>query len=608
MARTATGRESVAGVDRSRDPRWIVGPGVDLFVGAGLAYLVSLPLLLWWGAAAELSAWPILAVTLISLLVSAPHYGATLLRVYEERSERQRYAFFALYLTLALVIVFVAGVYWPIVGSLLLTLYVSWSPWHVGAQNYGVSLMFLGRQGVDVSDRAKRLLQTSFFLSFVLALLSIHVADSSHVPAPGIGAGAIYSILPIGLPRDAVLLAAPALLLAYVGTVLGALGLLSRAGASPLALFPVVSLIASQSLWFIVPALLFFWRGVNAETLLPFAAIWISAAHSAQYLWVTTHFAKRARPETRTLTYLRRTLLAGAFVTIFPGLLFVPAFMGAPSWAAGLGTLLFAVANIHHFVLDGAVWKLREGRVARALLQDAASPRDASSGASRGNSGASDWAWRVVFVAGLLALVVTLHEQFERTVTLRGLSLANLPRARAAVDRLSFTGRANQVDHLVLAQGYAQVGDLSASEARYRESLRYGTTLAALTGLGEVQTQARKWAVALETFDRAQTIAPGDIEILVRRIDLLAQLESEMPALDRDARAAFRARAEPLLARAIEMDRGRTDVILRLAHLLVRDGRRDEARALVGAAYAGLTTIPEAERAALREALSRLAE
>lgn len=33
---------------------------------------------------------------------------------------------------------------------------------------------------------------------------------------------------------------------------------------------------------------------------------------------------------------------------------------------------VLAVANIHHFILDGAIWRLRDGRVARVLLRAAA--------------------------------------------------------------------------------------------------------------------------------------------------------------------------------------------------------------------------------------------
>lgn len=108
---------------------WLWGPAPDLLLGCGLAYLLSIPLLLW---AFPDNGWPILWVSALSLLISGPHYGATILRVYERREDRQRYAFFAVWITAALVGLFVIGLHDLIVGSLLLTVYLTWAPWQIG--------------------------------------------------------------------------------------------------------------------------------------------------------------------------------------------------------------------------------------------------------------------------------------------------------------------------------------------------------------------------------------------------------------------------------------------------------------------------------------------
>jgi len=73
-------------------------------------------------------------------------------------------------------IFFVAGVYDVRVGSLMITIYMSWSPWHYSSQNYGVASMFLRRRGVPVTRLGKRLLHASFQLSWLLVLLAIHAA------------------------------------------------------------------------------------------------------------------------------------------------------------------------------------------------------------------------------------------------------------------------------------------------------------------------------------------------------------------------------------------------------------------------------------------------
>src|SRR5262249_38889571 len=142
-----------------------------------------------------------------------------------------------------------------------------------------------------------------------------------------------------------------------------------RREAERSALLAPALLIATHALWFVLPSI-----GTTTAawyaTSLVFAPIWISTAHSLQYLWITSFYARRSAPPIGTPSFLARATLVGAAATLLPGLLFVPGLLGPSlSHAAGVGVLLFSVLNLHHFLLDGAVWKLRDGRVARALLR-----------------------------------------------------------------------------------------------------------------------------------------------------------------------------------------------------------------------------------------------
>ena len=67
--------------------------------------------------------------SLLILIVSGAHYGATLLRVYEHRAERDTYRIFTVYGTFAMLAMLVGALYSPMAGSLLISLYLTWSPW-----------------------------------------------------------------------------------------------------------------------------------------------------------------------------------------------------------------------------------------------------------------------------------------------------------------------------------------------------------------------------------------------------------------------------------------------------------------------------------------------
>ena len=92
--------------------RWFFGPVSDLGLGCGLLYGGFFA----WQALAgpELRATlPYELLPLLTLLLGAPHYGATLLRVYEQREDRRRYAVFAVYLTILLAAAYAAWLPWP---------------------------------------------------------------------------------------------------------------------------------------------------------------------------------------------------------------------------------------------------------------------------------------------------------------------------------------------------------------------------------------------------------------------------------------------------------------------------------------------------------------
>ena len=175
---------------------WLFGPGTDLFIGCGAAY--ALVALLHVGLGASLERW--LPGGLLILLFSMPHYGATLLRVYESSGDRSRYRFFAVHATLLLVALFAISLHVGLLGSLVLTLYLTWSPWHYTGQNYGIALMLLARRGVVVDARAKRWIWISFVASYALTFVAMHGAQPGASYAPVSYDDATVRMLPLGIP------------------------------------------------------------------------------------------------------------------------------------------------------------------------------------------------------------------------------------------------------------------------------------------------------------------------------------------------------------------------------------------------------------------------
>lgn len=489
--------------------RWLFGPLPDLLLGCGVGYFLSVPVLLWLTQNGTLTAWPVSAAALLGLLVSGPHYGATLLRVYEQRDDRRRYAVFTVWLTLVLFVAFAVAVHVHWLGSLLLTAYVTWSPWHFAGQNYGLSVMFLRRRKVPLPLLAKRLLYASFLLSFVISFLVIHGKGAllrfATVPQD---ADAAYQVLPLGIPKGVLDGLLPAVFVVYLGVLAVAVVLLLRRSTLR-ELAPSLLLVATQALWFIVPSLLLLWHGGMGDGL-PFAAIWISTAHAAQYLWVTAYYARQAAPHSGLGGWLGRCLLAGSAVTAFPALLFAPNLLGGVPWDTGLGVLLFSVANLHHFVLDGAIWKLRDGRVARLLVQDVSTGPPGPDAAP-----ARSWARPVLATAGAIALAVTVVDAWEREV---GINRADgdLLRVKTATERLAWIGRDSPSLHTQMGRILSRRGREEAAERAFERSLAMYPTSAAWLQLGAHHERTGDWEAAARAYEQALELQPGLLQALFR--------------------------------------------------------------------------------------------
>lgn len=464
--------------------RWLFGPARDLLFGCGLLYVGVFAALVVVGPTLRV-AQPLYLAPLLILLISTPHYGATLLRVYEQREERRAYAFFTVWVTLALCALFVVGVYDVRVATVLLTVYLTWSPWHYTGQNYGIAVMFLRRRGIDPSGRPKQWLYASFFLSYALTFLVMHTADG----APADLYGERIHLARLGIPKGFSDVATPLVGVAYLVSLTGAAVQLLRLGSAR-DLLPVAALCASQALWFTLPDAARFWNANLGVEALGFDQRayyfnWIVLAHAVQYLWVTSYYAK-ATPRWRGAgRYFGKTLLAGNAAWMLPSLLFAPRFLGGVSEDLGMGLLVASLVNIHHFVLDGAIWKLRSTRIADVLIRSRPEPIGPSRVRGRGGPA---WAFAV------LLLLLGLAEFRERELALRSaMEREDHAGVRVSLDRLAWTGKDSAQTRLELGHALLAEGDAAG---------------------------------ALEAYERSLELEPGQPEARAARARLRAQLDS----------------------------------------------------------------------------------
>jgi len=343
---------------------WLYRPWLDLLVGCG-AWSAPLLAVATWMTPAHAHPWTVTFYAL-AIVFNYPHFMATIYRAYHTRDNFEKYKILTLHVTLLMVLTGVLLHTWPRLLPWIFTLYICWSPWHYTGQNYGLLMMFWRRSGAVIEASERRWIRAAFVASYLMLLASFETAGSSDP-----------LVLSLGLPAKFTLWLRLALGGAFaLFAVLGFRRLIAPSSFQALAA-PVL-LAFTQFLWFVLPTLL----ELRASYQIPqtqYSSGILAVLHSAQYLWVTSYYQRRearaaGHSQWRMLGYFL-TLVAGGIALFIPGPWLVSYLLHFDFTTSLL--IFTALVNIHHFVLDGAVWKLRDSRVASLLLSKEAKAADA---------------------------------------------------------------------------------------------------------------------------------------------------------------------------------------------------------------------------------------
>lgn len=334
--------------------RCFVHPGFDyLFIGGGLS-LYTIPFVyLVFGRPAMLD---FSLLPWFILCSNSAHFAASTVRLYTKPAALAQLPFVAKALPIVTLVLLTLCMFAAdVIGRYVLALYLIWSPYHYAAQAYGLAVMYCYRSGCRPSLRQKRWLWVIATLPFYKVLL---LSLSKHV-------------VPWLLPEQALLSDSPwPAIAAGLG---GALGILSL--VLPVVLFanirrttgqsvPMISIlvILTNAVWFVVFPLL---EGF----------IWTTIFHGIQYLAIVMIFHVRdhvAQPENRhSRTYHALWFYAvslGFGYALFNCLPYGFQLLGFGATESVL--LVIGAINIHHFIVDAFIWKLRVGDSNRQVVED----------------------------------------------------------------------------------------------------------------------------------------------------------------------------------------------------------------------------------------------
>lgn len=342
----------------------LISPIVDLLVLGGISLVVFIicqsadyfsPFLRTNTTGAQL-------LLVLAFLVNQPHYSATYFRAYGKLSEVKRYSIVTIWLPIALLLL--AGwCFWAptkIAPWFCKAYFVSVS-YHYAGQTYGIALIYLRKAlpKLTVNRYIKTGLGLPIYSSALLWLVGDEVVSSRRYFSG-------VELALIGFPSWTYFVSMLFLVSGVMAYLILVFILHFRGLRVPLIVHIVV---AAQITWFtMAPRLEFF------GLLIPFF-------HCLQYLLITSYFYFQELLSSGTLKSMdcRQFFVTKYFWRYYLILVFVGfiLFNAIPQLVTVMGlanamlsaAVIHSFINLHHFLLDGEIWKLRKPEVGNLLVR-----------------------------------------------------------------------------------------------------------------------------------------------------------------------------------------------------------------------------------------------
>ena len=509
----------------SKSAVWVYNPWLDLIIGCG-AWSAPLLLVSYLAANSSALAWSV-GFYALALFFNYPHYMATIYRAYHTEEDFRKYKIFTVHITLLVLLTLVLSHYWIKALPWIFTLYLCWSPWHYSGQNFGLFMMFARRAGAKPSANVRQAAYSAFLLSYLVLLISFHTGASNDplfvsLNIPARASSAVLLLLTVG----------------FVGFSAYAIPQLAKETGWR-ALLPSLTLFSTQFLWFLLPIALSWAKSLQVPQSRYSTGV-LAIMHSAQYLWITSYYARReaaaeSRKRWKPLAYFA-VLVIGGIALFVPGPWLASRLLHLDFTSSFL--IFTSLVNIHHFILDGAIWKLRDGRIASLLLnsQEKVSSRAAEAGSRaaaglRWLVGASPGARRFRYAAAAVLLTLGIVDQARYYFLLHAENVADLQRAAAlnAYDS-SLQTRLGITDF--------ESGKAEDAAAAWQKALKLNPAdMAARDNLLRYLTSQQRFAEAYNLTRESLKFSPKDADLLVNNGILAKQVGHFEEAADNWRRA-----------------------------------------------------------------------
>ena len=286
-----------------------------------------------------------------------PHFSATNYRLYHSRANIMQYPITALVIPWVIAAGVVGSFVYPhFIAPYFIKLYTIWSPYHFSGQTLGISLIYARRAGFKIGRLERFALSSFIFSTFIYITVrsetSINLNQYYNISYPGLG-------LPTWFETACLVwfYVTGAALLFLVGRWC----LQNKRMLPPIVLLPA----ATQMVWFVI--------GPYRQSFTEFVPFF----HSLQYLLIAWSMQLKEKMDLQHIAPSRQYVIGeslrwGAINILGGGTLFflLPRLLQGYSgqdlnFATGI---VVAAVQVHHFFVDGVIWKLKRTTVSSPLM------------------------------------------------------------------------------------------------------------------------------------------------------------------------------------------------------------------------------------------------
>lgn len=333
---------------------YFVNAGVDFALIGGASIALYLALRFLGDGARTEAVWRTSAA--LAWIVNWPHFSATSYRLYHSRDNIRQYPLTAVVIPLVLASFAVGAILLPEqLAPPLVKMFLIWSPYHFSGQTLGISLIYARRAGFAIARWERMALSGFIYGTFLVQTASAEA---------GMTSSSFYAVTmqPLGLsPWVPQLLRAGMALCGVVFlAALARRAVLERRVPPAILLLPAVT----QFTWFVLGS------GVASfNEFVPFF-------HALQYLLIAWAMQLKEKMDTQAIEpspgYAWSESARWGALNLLGG---VVLFWALPRLCSDAGielplamAVMLASVQLHHFFVDGVIWKLKNPRVSSPLL------------------------------------------------------------------------------------------------------------------------------------------------------------------------------------------------------------------------------------------------